>query len=171
MEQAQKAILTFLTNVGRVTEAYGADGQGMKRVEKIDKMGHVTVTLEKYRGKAIAALRRFANTAQTALSTAQIKTIVAEDIKKRYNGKTAAKTDRRVITKARMITAEEVIKLRNAKLEKERLAYEKAIAKKTRQPKVPKQARKKQAAVTISTEVEGAAAVFLSGPAGLSDGF
>ncbi|KAF8248724.1 hypothetical protein K440DRAFT_678725 [Wilcoxina mikolae CBS 423.85] len=43
---------------------------------------------------AIAALRRFAHTAETALATVEIKSIEAEDIRKRYQGKTTAKTDR-----------------------------------------------------------------------------
>jgi hypothetical protein len=47
-----------------------------------------------------------------------------------YNRKTVVKTDRWVITKAQVITTEEVIKLYNTKLEKTQLAYNKAIAKK-----------------------------------------
>jgi hypothetical protein len=42
-----------------------------------------------------------------------------------------AKTDRRVITKSQVITAEEVIKLRDAKLEKEQLTNERAAAAKS----------------------------------------
>jgi len=73
-----------------------------------------------------------------ALTTAQIKTIEVEDINKRYQGKTAAKTDCRVITKARVITVEEVMKLRNAKLAKEQVAAEK-LQRKLRKKLLPKE--------------------------------
>jgi len=51
-------------------------------------------------GSAIATIRRFAHTAETALHTAEIKSIELADVRLEYVGKKAAPTDRRVITKA-----------------------------------------------------------------------
>jgi hypothetical protein len=92
-------------------------------------INHIKECLSGDTTSAIATLCHFTHTAETALTTAQIKTIEAEDIKKRYKGKTATKTNHRVITKACVITAEEVMKLCNAKLAKERVAAEKAATK------------------------------------------
>jgi hypothetical protein len=92
-------------------------------------INHIKECLSGDTSSAIATLCHFVHTAETALTTAQIKTIEAEDIKKQYKGKSATKTDRRVISKARVIKAEEVMKLRNAKLAMEQVAAGKAAKK------------------------------------------
>ncbi|KAF8543193.1 hypothetical protein BDD12DRAFT_875015 [Trichophaea hybrida] len=106
---------------------------------------------------AIAAVRHVAHTAETAISTAQIKPIESEDIKKRDKGKTTAKTDRQVITKARVITAEDEIKLRNVKLEKEGMAIERASAKKVWQATgtAPKQHQRKKPVAQVTIMITG----------------
>jgi hypothetical protein len=91
---------------------------------------------------AISVLRSFAHVAETALSTAE-----TEDIRRRYASRVAAKTDSRVISKARVITGKEVMKLQEQRNQKDKLATEKAtpMAAKTkrhgkvasRAPKVP----------------------------------
>jgi hypothetical protein len=77
----------------------------------------------------IEVFRKFAHTAETSFITAEIKTIEAQDLRQRYHRKKAAKTNRKVISKARVITATEMIKIWDERLEKERLAAEQAVAK------------------------------------------
>ena len=67
----------------------------------------------------ITAQRNLAHIAERAWATAEIKTIEAEDIKKKYQGKKAAKSDRRGLSKARVVTGAEVMRLREAKYEGE----------------------------------------------------
>jgi hypothetical protein len=62
-------------------------------------INHINKFLSGDTTSAIATLRHFTHTVETALTTAQIKTIEAEDIKKRYTRKTAAKTDDRTSAK------------------------------------------------------------------------
>ncbi|KAF8251728.1 hypothetical protein K440DRAFT_658393 [Wilcoxina mikolae CBS 423.85] len=78
---------------------------------------------------AISVLCRLAHVAETALSTAEIKCI--EDIRKRYAGKKAARSDRRVVSTARVITGKDLIMLRDQREQKDRLAAEKRAKKVT----------------------------------------
>ncbi|KAF8542147.1 hypothetical protein BDD12DRAFT_979202 [Trichophaea hybrida] len=105
---------------------------------------------------AISVLRQLAHVAETALSTAEIKTIETEDIRKRYSGKSAARTDRRVLTKARVITSQEVVKLREQREEKERRAAEKKAGSKKKKVrgKITAVAPKKQVTIVIPSDCE-----------------
>ncbi|KAF8538303.1 hypothetical protein BDD12DRAFT_885523 [Trichophaea hybrida] len=76
---------------------------------------------------AISVLRHLANVAEAALSTAKIKLIEVEDIRLRYIGKKAAKSDRRVFSKARVSSGKNVILLTNQCKMKDRLSAEKAV--------------------------------------------
>jgi len=78
---------------------------------------------------AIAAIRRFGHTTQTALSTAEIRGIELADIRRQYAGKKAATTDRRIITKARVIDGTTLIKMRNERVELDRLKAERTVNK------------------------------------------
>jgi hypothetical protein len=86
---------------------------------------------------AIKAFRKISHTAETSMSTADIKAIEAQDLRQKYAGKKAAKTDRKVLTKARVIGSKELIKLGDERLEKEHLAAERAAARAVKKKAAP----------------------------------
>ena len=114
-------------------------------------MNHIKASLSGDTSSAIAILCHFVHTAETTLTTAQIKNIEVEDIKKRYKGKTAVKTDQRVITKAHVIAAEEVLTPHNTKLAKEQVAAETVISKRN-QPATQNKRKARQFRYFISID-------------------
>lgn len=75
---------------------------------------------------ALTVIWRFDRTAQTALSTAEILVIELAEIRRQYGGKKAAKTDRRVLTRARVIDGAVLMKLRDQREEADHLNADRA---------------------------------------------
>ena len=71
-------------------------------IEALRQTGNVNV--------AIAVVERYGHTTQTALATTEIWGIELADVRRQYVGKKAAVTDRRVITKARIINGADLIR-------------------------------------------------------------
>jgi hypothetical protein len=89
---------------------------------------------------AISVLCRLAHVAETALSTAEIKSIKVNNIQKQYAWNKAAKSDRRIVSRARVISGKDLILLRDQREEKNRLVVEKEAKNansKTTRKKVP----------------------------------
>ena len=99
---------------------------------------------------ALAVVRRFGHTTQVTLSTAEIRGVELADIHRQYAGKKAATTDRRVLTKARVIDGGTLMKLRDKREEADRLKAERAAANKRKKP-TPKQPKKAKVGTILSS--------------------
>lgn len=77
----------------------------------------------------IAVILRLSHLAEKALSQSQISAIQTDSIRQAYAGKKAAKTDRRVISTARVITGADIMRLRQEREEKDRKKAERAAKK------------------------------------------
>jgi len=90
-------------------------------IEALRQTGDVNV--------AIAVVKRYSHTTQTALATAEIRGIELADVRRQYGGKKAAVTDRRVISKARVINGADLIRKMDERQEVHRLKEEKELHK------------------------------------------
>jgi hypothetical protein len=104
-------------------------------IETLRQTGDVNV--------AIAVVERYGHTAQTALATAEIRGIELADVRRQYGGKKAAVTDKRVISKARVINGADLIRKREEREEADRLKEEKKLRKLALcKPKAPPRGKK-----------------------------
>jgi len=78
---------------------------------------------------AIAVVKCYGHTTQTALATAEIQRIKLADVHRQYGGKKAAVTNRRVISKARVINRADLIRKMDQRQEVDRLKKEKELCK------------------------------------------
>jgi len=90
-------------------------------IEALRQTGDVNV--------AIAVVKRYGHTTQTALATAEIWGIELADVRRQYGGKKAAVTDRWVISKARVINGADLIRKMDERQKVDRLKEEKELRK------------------------------------------
>jgi len=90
-------------------------------IEALRQSGDVNV--------AIAVVKRYGHTTQTALVTTEVRGIELADVRRQYGGKKVAVTDRRVISKARVINGADLIRKMDERQEVDRLKEEKELCK------------------------------------------
>lgn len=90
----------------------------------------------------ISFILRLSHLAEASYSRAEIESIEAQKLREAFAGKKAAKTDRRVLSKARIITGADVVRLKKEQDDREALALQR------------KQARAHKATTTGNPEAE-----------------
>lgn len=77
----------------------------------------------------IAFILRLSHLAQASYSRAEIESIEAQKLREAFAGKKAAITDRRVLSKARIITGADVVRLKKEREDREALALQRKHAR------------------------------------------
>jgi len=102
--------------------------------------------------------KKFAHTASTSLHVAEIRDIEMVDIQRRYCGKKVATTDRRVISKARVIDGATVMKVKEEKARQvEQEAHQTAVRAEAKEQcaAVRIEAVRVKVAHTVATKAKG----------------
>jgi len=102
--------------------------------------------------------KKLAHTVSTSLHVTEIRGIEMADIQRRYRGKKAATTDRRVISKARVIDGATVMKVKEEKARQaEQEAHQAAVRAEAKEQRAAAQieAARVKAAHTVATKAKG----------------
>ncbi|KAG0132083.1 hypothetical protein HOY82DRAFT_538898 [Tuber indicum] len=90
---------------------------------------HISSHYSQSKSESIAFILRLAHLAEVSYSRAEIESFETQKLREEFAGKKAARTDHRILSKARIITGAEVVRLKKEREEKDALILQRKQAR------------------------------------------